>query len=807
MTGRTWPRAVALAVAAALMATSAALAQTTTIKVDGEIIKGYIAKMAAPEAQGRRTLTPGYEKTAEWAAAKFQEWGLKPAGDNGTYFQAVPVRNEFSFATGIPELTVDGRTFYLRDNDFAVDASSTPGAKIDGEVVFVGYGISAPAKGLDEYAGIDVTGKIVLVLKGTPKDANEPRASFLPPGPRPEAPAEAWTDESTDQAKIAAAYAKGAAGILIYNPDRTATANPFGGMGGGRGRAASTATYTRPFVIVSNVDERVFKQVMMRDPQESVRGFNARIDRLRWTIRNKKPQSAATGVKAHLKGYDEVTAYSEKNKNNVSRNVIAKLEGTDPVLKNQYVVVGGHLDHNGMTNGVVYNGADDDASGAATVMEIGRLLAANKVKTKRTLIFALWCGEELGLLGSNYWTSKPSDGVSMDRVVADFNNDMVGLGDKIGAPGAENFPTIWEVIKRDQSKAIMDIVAETNPTGAGGSDYSGFITQGIEALALMTVDPAGHPDYHDAGDDVEKISADILGKNAQFVLQGMISVANETKVNLLIPDRQHLFNGLLMNVPSMKAGARGAWETMKVTSHQDLATQVTARAKELVAASRPAAFGAAAAPAAAAAPRRGAGQALRVAKGIGDLSAFGGSVPFLTLAATVLEFGRVDITKEDGVWVKDGLTQDGKAAVKALEAAGVIVHLVKPSAKLLADMLEASEKPFAMSGLTDIDAATAAKMNAKNDVLILEFNGADVAGTVARVQAARKVFGDADNLMIAATGDITDKAKQDFYLALVKNGWTKDEIYAMTGAGANNRPGGVLLKLGYSAPAGRPGGN
>jgi hypothetical protein len=352
----------------------------------------------------------------------------------------------------------------------------------------------------------------------------------------------------------------------------------------------------------------------------------------------------------------------------------------------------------------------------------------------------------------------------------------------------------------------MDLVADTSVMGPGGSDYAGFVTQGIEALGLMTVDSAGHPDYHDAGDDVEKISADILAKNAQFVLQGLLNVANETKVNLLIPDRLHLYNGLMMNVPSTKAGARGAWEVMKVASAEDLAGQVTARARELVAASRPAAPGAAAAPAPAPTGRRGAVQTLRVAKGI-DLLAFGGSLPLLQLSATMLDFGRVDVTKDDGAWVKDGLTAEGRAALKAMESAGVVLHLVKPSAKLLAETLDAAAKPFVVSGLTEVDTATAAKMNAKNAVLMVEFNGADMPGTVARVQAARKAFGDADNLMLTTSMDLERNAKQDFYLALVKNGWTKDEIYAMTGAGANNRPGGVLLKLGFTAPPGRPGGN
>ena len=115
----------ALAVCLAALLLVPVLAEPTKIKVDGNIIKGYITYLASDAGLGRRTLTPGYEKAADWAAAKFKEWGLKPAGENGTYFQKVPIsgaRSTYTLATGVPSLVVNGRTFYVRDNDFTVDA-------------------------------------------------------------------------------------------------------------------------------------------------------------------------------------------------------------------------------------------------------------------------------------------------------------------------------------------------------------------------------------------------------------------------------------------------------------------------------------------------------------------------------------------------------------------------------------------------------------------------------------------------------------------------------------------------------------
>lgn len=183
--------ALALSVGVGAQTKGKSAAGPTTIRVDGGVIKSYIAYMSSDDKEGRKSLTPGYEKVAEWAAGKFKEWGLKPAGDNGTFLQDVPIESGFTWTTGIPELTVDGRAFYTKDGDFALASTSVAGAQASGEIVFVGYGISAPDKGLDEYAGVDVKGRIVIAFKGSPKDAPAARGMFgvTPPEPKD---VEAW---------------------------------------------------------------------------------------------------------------------------------------------------------------------------------------------------------------------------------------------------------------------------------------------------------------------------------------------------------------------------------------------------------------------------------------------------------------------------------------------------------------------------------------------------------------------------------------------------------------------------------------
>jgi len=225
----------------------------------------------------------------------------------------------------------------------------------------------------------------------------------------------------------------------------------------------------------------------------SSRAFRTWFDAVRTDIRNKISRSFDTGITAEISGFTKTLLKGEEFEDNNGRNIISKIPGTDPELKNQYVVIGAHFDHVGVTNGLIYNGAEDNASGSAVVFELARLMKQNNIRTKRTVILCLWTAEEKGLIGSRYWVDNPTDSVTMDQVVTYFNMDMVGIGNEIAAPGALNFPTIWEVIKRDQDPALMEII-KPKEGGPGGSDQTPFIILGIEAMALMTHGPGGHPD-------------------------------------------------------------------------------------------------------------------------------------------------------------------------------------------------------------------------------------------------------------------------------------------------------------------------
>jgi len=679
---------------------------------------------------------------------------------------------------------------------------STATTAVKGAVVFVGYGLSFPAKGLDEYAGLDVKGKIVLAYKGSPEAFTPPVPRMMGGGTPPPAPAlEALglaMDETTDNAKIKTAFDKGAAAILLYDPNPPAVGGLMMAMGGGSQGQAAPA-YNRPF-LAFGVTERAFRALMKKPATASAGEFNKTLTAIRSDIRNKKPRSKATGAAVALKGYDKIDIYKGDG-----LNVLGKIEGTDPALKDQYIVIGGHLDHLGTRGPVIMNGADDDASGPAVAMEVARVLTQAGFKPKRTIVFAAWCGEEMGLLGSNHFGTKPPAGIAMDKVVANFNLDMVALGDSIGAPGALNFPEIWEkVIKRDQDPDVISVV-KPSTGGPGGSDHSTFITKGIVSLALMTAGGVGHPDYHDSGDDTYKADPDILRKTAQFVLQGTMNLANETAVQLLVPDRLYLYNSLMLRITNINTALPGAaWRNNDFAGkaallgrmyEREIARGATSQASDpriaqiMTMLEMPA-------PAAPGQP-----QPVRKDPAMGAKSAvFAGDAKLLDLAAGSVGFGRVEFGVDDAAWVVSGrLTDAGKAALKSLEANRVFAHLAAPSEALLGDFLSAAEKPFLVTGVAAVPESLKEKLAAKKTVWGVDYDPEDVPAGIARADAAKKALGGAAGLIayLKTFEKANDLAtKRALYLGLIKLGWKPEDIAAFVG--------GSLRSLSPGAIMGRP---
>ena len=780
------PRRVLATIVTCLLVLAAGIApamaqEAAAPRADGNAAKEFIAHLSSDAMQGRASGTPTFAQAADWAAGKFQEWGLQPAGEEGTFFQKVKLRG-FEHNLGLPTLKVGAREFLLDDSDFSVESStSSPNATVAGDVVFVGYGISAPDKGLDEYAGLDVNGKVVLAFTGSPKDAPALRRPFeeptTPPAATPDAPD--WTEESKEITKIRTAYQRGAAAILLYDPDE-ATEDPARRRRPPRGQVADTIQFERAFLTFT-ITERVFRAIVRNDAQESPRGLKRRMDNVRRDIQQKQVRSLATGVQVALKGYDEMLRIDEKLGNDSARNVLAKLEGSDPNLKNQIILIGAHLDHVGVRNGYVYNGADDNASGSGVVLEVARTLTQAGYKPRRTVIFALWTGEELGLLGSLHYTKQPCGGVTMDQFVGSFNLDMVGMGEKLDASGALNFPAIWEVIQKNQDPETMKVIVPSTG-GPGGSDHSGFIRLGIETLFLISSGGVGHQDYHQPEDDIAKIEPEILRKTAQFVVQGTMNLADETTVNLLVERRQEKYDALQLRVANLNPQVKDStWSVvdLKADNTEALRAQVLQQVRDLMKAPPPAqeptSF-----------PRRGGGRpesgnqraARSINRGLTRVDLIGTDQNLLDLVLELNGINRVDIGMDNGFWVKEGrLTAEGRTMLAALEQRKVAVHLMSPSTPLWQDVLEATSRPFAVTGTFDIPEEMVSRVLERDIQLGINFDPKAVPDFLTRVEQLKTKLGERRNLFtFLVNTEGLEEAKTPLYLGLLDHGWGRVEI-------------------------------
>ncbi|MCK5146713.1 M28 family peptidase [bacterium] len=750
-------------------------AQTTSRPVSGQQIMDYIHRMADDSQLGRKPMTPEFLSLQDWARDKFLSWGLAPGGENGTFFQEVPIagrRGTYSINLGIPVLKIDGHSFDNRYGDFTLSPVSTPKSTVKGVVLFAGYGIYAPEKGLDEYSDMDVSGKIVLVFKGSPNSAKKPRSMFGGGTANMDTTEnDIWQVESSDSMKIAVAYEKGAKGIIFYDlseknsNSRQSTLNPM--------------HFGHNFIIMSRISDNIFKTLMWDDPQESQRGFDRRIENLRYAIKQKTPRSRMLKHKIEIKGFSSTTFYGAPRFRGTCRNTIAMIPGSDPELKDEIIVIGAHFDHLGIRNGQIYNGADDNASGSAVVMEVAHKLSLRDTPPKRTILFCLWTGEELGLIGSSFWADNPTQNFKMDKVITYFNLDMVGLGDKIGAPGALNFPSIWKIITAGQAQDIMDVL-EPATGGPGGSDHSAFIKRGIESMALMTRGSTGHPDYHDTGDDTEKLNPEILEKTAAFAYQGIINLSN-AQHTLIIPDRQTKYDACRWTLTSIRPDVKlqRGWSIVEAQNDSQLSTlfvESIAKLKNPNNNNSSRRF------------RRRQDGSINI--GVTS-AACQGNANSAILAKALLNAGRFDIDGDDPFWFDaDTLTNNGRSALHTLEDSDILIHLSRPNPITLLSVLCEAQLPLLISQADSIPDNAVKLIQDKKVLIAVELDITNTEKTINgihslidRIGAERVVF-DIVNI------DKWDDTKTDIYQQLLSSGLSADDIKAMSGKGSSWRSQG-----------------
>ena len=475
------------------------LAPAQTVQADGRVIWDYVKTLADDSMQGRQTGLPSLEKAAAFIADRFKEWGIEPAGDNSTYFQRFPLKDFWKAEPGATfEITSQGRTRAYRNQprnfDWRISTFSGSG-NIRGEIVFVGFGIHAPDKGYDDYAGLDIKGKIVLLAP-----FGAPRKPGLYQSP---------------EERVAAAQNLGAKAVICCpRPAERGKAGSFP-----TGYYGDKSVYKPDFVIIG-INERVLTGIFDILPLDADYAFGE-------IEKTGKPQSIATGVEAAI----NVRTIFDPEATGV--NVVGKISGSDRKLKAESVLLGAHMDGLGMAEeGDVLNGANDNATGTATVMETARLMKSNGIKPKRTVIFALWSGEEMGLLGSDYYSKHPL--FPLDKTVANLNLDMVGQGGgKLSFGGTFHGPEVWAFLKKTLPAGIMNDVIP-GPSG-GSSDQISFVNKGVPGFMLIGNRP--HFWTHHPHDDIELVKPELLAKACTFLYQATMALA-QTQEGLIPADRK-----------------------------------------------------------------------------------------------------------------------------------------------------------------------------------------------------------------------------------------------------------------------------
>ncbi|MHC1705164.1 MAG: M20/M25/M40 family metallo-hydrolase [Tenuifilaceae bacterium] len=464
-------------------------------KVDGDNIKKIISIISSDEYQGRETGKIGSVMVEDYFANEFKKLKLIPAGDKGSYYYDYSIKDEAEDEK--PLLSIDDRSFYSGwGEDFNLSYRSD-GGNAEAEIVFAGYGIYCPEKKRNDYDSIDIKGKIVLIRRGAPrKDIS------------------GWRPYSIDSVKAEYCYKNGAVGVLFYSPtERTVEQNLVPYYNNSLGKKSVLRGFP-----VFTVDERVARFVFLKTKKSYWR-ISSTMDR--------QNVSFSTGKKCKM------SAKASSGQQIKTRNVLAMLPGSDPKLKNEYILIGGHIDHIGIgQDSVIRNGADDNASGPSVALGIAQAMVKNKYKPKRSIIFVGWTGEEKGLLGSKAWCEKPT--IDLKKIVVYFNLDMVGLGDgKLDMPGTDFAPEVYEFIKKNTDTTSLKQI-NWEKGGLGGSDHNYFLMKGVPAFAGMTSGP--HPDYHQAGDDADKIKADILQMVGDFIYHSTEKIAS-SKENFISENR------------------------------------------------------------------------------------------------------------------------------------------------------------------------------------------------------------------------------------------------------------------------------
>ena len=471
------------------------LKQFHTIR--SEEMMTWIEKLCSSEFNGRLTGTPEFIASAEWVAGKLKEWGIKPAGDNGNYFQWFDF--PYTAVNDIGSLTLnliqaDGSVIkknYTYPDDYYPGMNSGNG-EITAEVVFVGYGVTAPELNYDDYKGIDVKGKIVLMNRDVPySDPANPEYKK-------------WVRYCYHQYKLENAVKHGAAAMLYIDG---AMANP-------------NISYD-PSIIICGIGPQPLADIFA-----GLKTTNKEI--LEKITKTFKPASFNTGKSVTIK------ANTTRHLEGKACNVVGMIEGSDSILKNEAIIIGGHLDAVGKA-GKVVNGALDNASGVVDIMGAAKAMALSGIALNRSVIFVFFGGEESGLIGSKLFTEKTT--FRKDKTISFINLDMVGNGTGFSVSAGSPYKELLSYFVKANSQYVHRTLQTAAPVpgayyGRPRSDGVVFSMAGYRTMEIGTTGWYKKVYYHLPGDDPDAVTIDIMEDVAKMIYVALTNMANDTELRL-----------------------------------------------------------------------------------------------------------------------------------------------------------------------------------------------------------------------------------------------------------------------------------
>ena len=487
-------------------------------KIDAKDLRKHVESLASPVTEGRLTGTAGERIATSYVARTFRKLGLEPAGDNGSYFQS------FGFTAGVSlgldnqlELFISDSSIGLPhqvDTDWRPFAFSREGIVEPTQVVYAGYGIKAPGnsdqRAIDDYDGLDVTGRWVLIFRYMPEDLSPASRQHL-------------HRFSSLRHKAMIARDQGAKGLLVMSGPASRVREELAPLKFDVSLAGSSIT------TISITDE--LAQKILTPSGRNLKALQKQAD----------SDSAELGFLLPDVTLSATVELERQRK--TGRNVIGRLQ-VGPSPSRDFVILGAHLDHLGAGGGSgslakenakekIHPGADDNASGVAALLEIAQeqsqLLANGNLTAERDLVFAAWSGEELGLLGSNFWVDHAmnphlAQSKLSDLSIAYLNFDMVGRMDgNVSIFGVGSSPIWPREIETANVNIGLPIVARQESTLP--TDTTSFYSREVPVLAAFT---GAHTDYHTPTDTPEKLNYEGLEKIAMLMSKISISLATQS---------------------------------------------------------------------------------------------------------------------------------------------------------------------------------------------------------------------------------------------------------------------------------------